>query len=147
MSWHSRPMIRNAVVRDELVRDADRLASRLADKVAKTFEFSLTGASSWSSPEDSDYATSTSQMKIQSSSQKHMESIGLTQQRNLPQYTNHCHGSSIMEAIAVIHSIPYTHTPQLQKILYHLNSCKIVMDIVKRLTHLAFLLSLKVLHI
>ncbi|CAB4309371.1 unnamed protein product [Prunus armeniaca] len=43
-----RPMIRNAVVRDELVRDADRLVSRLADKVAKTFEFSLTGASSWS---------------------------------------------------------------------------------------------------
>ncbi|KAI5348677.1 hypothetical protein L3X38_001564 [Prunus dulcis] len=31
---------------DELVRDADRLVSRLADKVAKTFEFSLTGASS-----------------------------------------------------------------------------------------------------
>ncbi|KAI5327140.1 hypothetical protein L3X38_026536 [Prunus dulcis] len=32
--------------RDELVRDADRLVSRLADKVAKTFKFSLTGASS-----------------------------------------------------------------------------------------------------
>ncbi|BFG14545.1 hypothetical protein CerSpe_008190 [Prunus speciosa] len=31
---------------DELVRDADRLVSRLADKATKTFEFSLTGASS-----------------------------------------------------------------------------------------------------
>ncbi|KAL6279227.1 hypothetical protein ACE6H2_016108 [Prunus campanulata] len=32
--------------RDELVKDADRVVSRLAYKVAKTFEFSLTGASS-----------------------------------------------------------------------------------------------------
>ncbi|XP_062109528.1 protein MOR1-like isoform X1 [Humulus lupulus] len=31
---------------DELIKDADRLASCLANKVAKTFDFSLTGASS-----------------------------------------------------------------------------------------------------
>lgn len=79
-------------------------------------------------PDDSDYATSTSQMKIQSSSQRHMESIGLIHQRNLPQYTNSCHGSRIMEAVAVVHSIHYTPTSQLQKKFYHSNSCKIVIE-------------------